>query len=464
MQPITVQSLFERWGPRYRTWATLTIMLGATAMILATTIVNVAIPDFMRSFGVDQDEAQWLSTGFLAATTATLLLTAWLVGAYGQRAVYLGTLALFCIAAVAGGLSPNAGGAIASRVVQGAAAGVIQPLAMVVLFAVYPEEQRGRAMAAFGLGAVLSPALGPVVGGWLVEHFGWRATFFVAVPFCAAAFALALLFLPSARAAERKRFDAPGFVLLTAALLALLHALGATRHAGGLDAGLALRWAAAAALAVAFIVHERRTGHPLLELAIFANRRFAAAALVAFAYGLGIYGSTYLLPLFVQTVAGYNAFEAGVLLLPAGLVLAATIPLAGRLTDRGAPYHVVIAGLACFAASFWLMAYADAGSGFWTLAAWIVVGRIGLGLIIPALSVGAIQVLELRHVGQGSGVVNFVRQLGGAFGVNGMASFLEYRLAGGGRTEAFQASFGLVAAIFAAAIVAAWFMRKGADR
>jgi MFS transporter, DHA2 family, multidrug resistance protein len=440
-------------------------MVGTVATVLAVTTINVALPALLREFGIGHDSLQWFATGFLAATTATMLATAWLVDTFGQRRTFLGTIAVFFVGSMLGAVSWDVGSMIVARVLQGAAAGVMQPLSMIALFEVFAPEERGRAMGIFGFGVVLAPAIGPAVGGLLMEMFGWRAIFLLSVPFCLAAWPLGTRSLSDARGAgSRRRFDWQGAVLLTAALFALLDLPVVGHRAGWTTAPTLLHAVLALGLAAAFVFWEKRAQAPLLSLGLFSNRSFRAALIVAFAYGLGLFGSTYLVPVFVQDIAGYSPAKAGNLLLWPGLVLAVTIALSGRLTDRAPPRHVVAAGLTCFALSSLLLAYATGASAFWLLALWLAIGRAGLGLIIPSLNVGAVQAVPAEHLGQAASIVNFARQLGGAIGVNLLAVLLEWRLAAyagtGDATPAFRDCFLVVTIAFAAAVVPALAIRK----
>jgi MFS transporter, DHA2 family, multidrug resistance protein len=440
-------------------------MVGTVATVLAVTTINVALPALLREFGIGHDSLQWFATGFLAATTATMLATAWLVDSFGQRRTFLGTIAVFFVGSILGAASWDTGSMIAARVLQGAAAGVMQPLSMIALFEVFAPEERGRAMGIFGFGVVLAPAIGPAVGGLLMQLFGWRSIFVLSVPFCLAAWPLGLRSLSDRRgSASRRRFDWVGAGLLVAALFALLDLPVVGHRTGWLSLHTFLNAAVALALAAAFVVWERKADAPLLDLALFSNRGFRAALIVAFAYGLGLFGSTYLVPVFVQDIAGYSPARAGNLLLWPGLVLAITIALSGRLTDRSSPRHVVAGGLICFAISSLLLAYATGASAFWLLALWLAIGRAGLGLIIPSLNVGAVQALPPEHLGQAAAIVNFARQLGGAIGVNLLAVLLQWRLTEyaetGDATPAFRDCFLVVTIAFAAAVVPALAIRK----
>jgi EmrB/QacA subfamily drug resistance transporter len=464
MSPSDVQH-HARNPPHRRAWVVAAVMLGTISTILAATIINVAFPALIRELNVGHDSLQWIASGFLAATTTTMLATTWLVERFGQRRTFIGALLLFLAASLLGAGSGNVEWLIAARVLQGAAAGILQPLAMIVLFDVFPLDQRGRAMGMFGFGIVLAPAIGPAVGGILVQTFGWRSIFLMSLPFCIVAIALGHRFLSNRVAAgHRNSFDWAGTALLACCLVALLNVPVVGHRAGWTSVALAANLAAGALLLVGFVAWEFRARAPLLALRLFANRGFCAASLVAFAYGLGLFGTTYLIPVFVQDIAGYSPSRAGYLLLWPGLSLAVAIALAGRATDRLQPSRVVTMGLAFFAVSSLLFAFASGETSFAWLTLWLIIGRVGLGMIIPALNVGAVQALEPRYVAYAAASVNFVRQLGGAIGVNLLAVMLEWRLGvhqeAGGTVLAFHECFFVVTIAFAAALIPAWSIRK----
>lgn len=444
-----------------------TTMIGTVSTILAATIVNVAFPALIREFNIGHDSLQWVATGFLAATTTSMLATVWLVEAFGQRRTFLATMVVFLAASLLGAASWDTGSLITARVLQGAAAGVMQPLSMIALFEVFPLEERGRAMGLFGFGVVLAPAIGPAVGGALMEGFGWRAIFLLSVPFCIAALPLGWRWLTDGRGRRpRPRFDWLGAALLSAALFAVLNLPVVAHRDGWVSIAALVNALAGLALAVAFVVWEFRVAAPLFALRLFASAGFRAAALVAFAYGVGLFGTTYLVPVFVQDIAGYGPARAGNLLLLPGIALALAIALGGRLTDRSQPRFVVGGGLVCFALSSLLLAFASGATAFWLLALWLTIGRVGLGFIIPALNVGAVQTLPAEFLGHASAAVNFVRQLGGAIGVNLLAVLLEWRLGvhgePGGATLAFRDCFWVVTIAFAVALMPALSIRKHA--
>jgi MFS transporter, DHA2 family, multidrug resistance protein len=426
--PRSIEALFVQYGPNYRWLVTFTAMIGTVATILSATIVNVAVPDIMGAFGIGQDRAQLLAAGFLAATTGTMLVTAWCVEAFGARATYLGALLAFIAGSVLGGMATGEPGVVAGRILQGAAAGLLQPLGMQLVFRVFPPERRGSAMGIFAVGVVMAPALGPAIGGVMTDGFGWRSVFLLAIPLPLLGLVLGWLFLPGrASTGKRPRFDAPGFVLLITAIGALLTGLSSGQHEGWGSDSVVLELALAALAASGFVAWELWTRTPLFDPRLMAHRGFAAAFCVAFLYGAALFGTTYLAPLFVQLVQGYTATRAGVMLIPAGLVMIVCFPISGRIADRVPPIGPVAIGMLLFAVSAWLMAGVDTDVAFWTIALWIAVGRLGLSLAMPSMNIGALRALPPRFLGHGAGGINFARQFGGAIGVNGLSIVLEQR-------------------------------------
>jgi len=414
-----VDLLFQRYGPRYRWYATATAMVGTIATVLSTTIINVAIPEIMGAYGIGEDKAQLFSTAFLATMTGAMLLNAWMIEHYGQRNTFIFSLSLFVFASILGGVSPNEDVLVLARALQGISAGLVQPLAMLVIFRVFPVEQHGKAMGMYGIGIVLAPALGPTVGGMLVDGLSWRYVFYVAIPFSVLAIVMANTFLPDReKTAKTVPLDTLGLALLSIFLYCLLMGLSDGRRLGWDNLLIVGRLTTAALTGVGFIFWEQRCKNPLLDLTLFANPRFTAAAVVTVIFGAGIFGSTYLIPVFVQTVQHYSATQSGLLLMPAGVVMAFAFPIAGNISDR-LPSHIPIAlGLAFFGVSTLLFYRVDVNTSFWHLAILISFGRIGLSLIMPAVTTASLRSLPPSQLSQGSGATNFLRQLGGAFGVN----------------------------------------------
>ncbi|KWR91847.1 DHA2 family efflux MFS transporter permease subunit [Cupriavidus sp. IDO] len=464
--------LHARYGDRLRWLVLVTLMLGTVSSIVSSTIINVAIPDLSRHFGLGQERAQWVAASFMIAMTLSMLLTPWLLNRYGLRRTFLGALLLLGAGGLVGGFSPTYGVMIAMRVAEGAAAGVMQPLPNILILRVFDEREQGKAVSMFGFGVVLAPALGPSLGGFLVEAFGWRSIFFVVVPLTIIGALLARRFMAvdSAMMGERKPLDWRGLALAGVATVSLLNGLVEMRESVG--AGMAMA-GLGVVLLVAFVLWQLRAPDPLMNMRLYSYQQFSAGAVVAFIYGAGLFGSTYLFPVYMQMALNYSPSRAGLVLLPAGVVLALTIAAAGRFTNRVSPHLQVSFGLALLALSFLLMATGSPATPYVLLVLLAVLGRIGLGCILPSLTLGAMRGVDFSLIAQGSSCINFLRQLGGAIGVALAGVGLQWRLGEHGavlghggdavaqaaRIRAFDETFLAVGVVIATAIFAAWRIR-----
>ncbi|MBK6292935.1 MAG: DHA2 family efflux MFS transporter permease subunit [Rhodoferax sp.] len=482
--PHTFASLQTRYGPRYRWLLLLTVMIGTMASIMSSTIINVAVPDMTRFFAIGQDRMQWVSSGFMLAMTVSMLTTPWLLARYGYRRTYSVAIWLLLAGGVGGGLTSNFDLVLLARVAQGLASGVLQPVPAIIILRVFGPSEQGRASGIFGMGVVLAPALGPSIGGLLVDWFSWRATLFMVVPFCLASLWLARRYVPSANpVAEPSKpgqaaLDWFGLLLATIATLCLLNGM-VTLHSGALVHALGMLAASGVAL-LGFVHWQRRLSHaqrgsheraPLMNLSLFGHRQFAMGSIVSLIYGTALFGSTYLLPVYLQMGLGLSASQVGAMLLPAGLVLAITIAIAGRLADRQPAHLLVSVGLLLLALGFALMVTVGRQTSIWLIMVWAMVGRVGLGFILPSLNLSAMRCLPQHLIPQGSSVISFLRMVGGAVGVSLCALFLEWRLAVHGqslahldtnplRLRAFNESFVMLASLSVLAIVAAWRLRE----
>jgi len=458
----TVEGLRARYGERWRWLAVATVMLGTMATVLSATVVNVALHDIMIEFGIRQGQVHWLATGFIAAMTTTMLASSWLLDHVGLRTTLGTAMALFSVVSVLGGFADSPELLILARIGQGALAGLMQPMGMYLVFRIFPRHRRGQAMGIYGMGVILAPALGPVLGGFLVDQLDWRYVMFAPVPVTLLGVFMAWRFLPLPPSRpEPYRFDLPGLVMLGMTIGLSLDALNRLQHVVADGLWVAAEGAIALVLLTLFVRRERRTPHPLLNVGLFKRRSFLFANLGAGALGLALFGSTYLVPLFVQTALEFSATEAGLLMLPAGLVLGMTFPIAGRLADKRSARSLVLFGIGMFALSATLFAVSDVTMAFGWLALWTVFGRIGLGFMLPALSIGALNPLEAHELGAGSSTINFTRQLGGAFGVNAVALTIEFGEHSGGvpTIGAFHSAWWMVAAFVAVAAIPVWKMR-----
>ncbi|MDH1262537.1 MULTISPECIES: DHA2 family efflux MFS transporter permease subunit [unclassified Pseudomonas] len=460
-------ALQARYGARYPQWLLGILMVGSMAMVLASTSINVALPAIMQDFAIGRPLAQWLSTGFLAAMTAGLLLAAWAHARLGARRTAQVGLLLFIVSSLLALVAQAAWQLIALRIIQGLCAGIVQPLAMVLIFRVFADGGRGTALGLYGLGVMIAPTLGPTIGGYLVDHFGWHAVFWLPLPLCVLGVLGGHWLLPNQRERSTPFLDVWAFALLCVALFASLGALAEAQRFSWLDARVWAPGLLGVVTAVGFFVRSWRSSTPLLPLTLWRHAGFRSASWVALALGLGLYGSTYLIPLYLQTVEGYGAGRAGLLLLPTGIMMGFASFFGGWLSDRLSAAVLLTGGLLVFAVSCAGLGWQGQGASFLVLCFWACVGRIGLGILLPALSTGSLDILSQDELAQGAGAITFVRQLGGAFGVNLLTFFLEWRHAREGmgllaEARAFQQSFWLMAGVFVLTMLAAWHVRSRA--
>jgi EmrB/QacA subfamily drug resistance transporter len=478
----SLADLQSRYGTRHRWLMLTTVMIGSMAAIMSSTIMNVGIPDMSLQFGISQELAQWVSSSFMVAMTVSMLTTPWLLARFGYRTTYMGCMLLLLSAGIAGGLSTDYNLVLGARVIEGLAAGVVQPIPAIIILRAFDTSEQGRANSFFGMGVVLAPALGPSIGGLLVDWMSWRALFFMVVPFCLISLWMAMRFVPTTAPGGvsanhgKPSLDLGGLTLATGGTLCLLNGL-VILHSGDMVRSLTLI-CAAGLCAMGFVMWQRvqtqNEGKPLMNLSLFAHRPFAMGTTVAFIYGIALFGSTYLLPLYLQLGLGLSPSYVGTLLLPSGLMLAFTIAIVGRYSSTHPTHLMVSFGLVLLALSFALMLTVNLQTGLWVLVAFAILGRIGLGFILPSLNIGAMRGMDGSLIPQGASVINFLRMLGGAAGVNLCGILLEWRLAVHGdslkktatsvtRLAAFDEVFLMLAFICMLALLAAWRIRQPAQ-
>lgn len=478
--PSPTDALKTRYGEHYRWLLLMALMVGTIASIIPSTSVNVAIPAISDYFHLGQERAQWITSAFMVASTVAMLITPWMLSRFGYRATYAYAIGLLMAGGIAGGLAQHFELLLLSRLAEGVAAGIIQPIPAVIILRAFKPTEQGRAGGMFGMGVVLAPAIAPALGGMLVDWMGWRSTFFMVVPPCLLSLWLAWKFVPTSSPdgtaqASGNKLDVLGLGLVTVGTLGMLNALVAFHH-NHVHAAFLL--AISLLCLIGFVMWQRRLLHtqrkPLMDLRLFAYKPFVMGCIVAFIYGTAMFGSTYLLPLFIQMGMGLSASYAGNLLLPAGIVLAITIPLVGRMADKQPTHWLVSIGMLLLAISFGLMLWAGPSMALWLLASFIVVGRVGLGFILPSLNLGAMRPLDKALIAQGASTISFIRMLGGAIGVGLCGIVLEWRLAAQAanpsltdlqaRVAAFHESFVMLTVLCLLAFAAATQLRSPSSK
>jgi EmrB/QacA subfamily drug resistance transporter len=363
------------------------IIVGTFMVILDNTVVNVALPQLGKVFDAELTLLQWVITGYFLAQAAVIPLSGWLSDRFGAKRVYLISLVTFALGSALCGLAASAEMLVATRVLQGLGGGMLMPIGMAVLFRLVPPQQRGSTFALFGIPIMVAPALGPTLGGYLVEFADWRLIFLLNVPVGALALLLGLRSLPDLPAARAVgALDTPGVVLGPLAFAALSFGISQSTEHGWTGtptlAGLAVGLTALGL----FVRRELAFAHPLLELRVFASRDFTLAIVTQWAAFGSMFGSFFLIPLFLQQVRGYGSFETGLLTIPQALASMLFMQVGGRLFDRVGARPPVLAGLALVGGAMWLLTGVTGGTtGPEMIPAFVLMGA-GMGLMMMSLN------------------------------------------------------------------------------
>lgn len=409
---------------------TLAVSLAAVSMLTSSTMGNVMIPNVMGTFGIGQDQAHWITTGFLSAMAAGMLLNASLTTRFGPRGVLLGAIAVFTIAAFVGQYAPTLTGVLIARVGQGLCTGLALPLGLSVVFLAYGPKERGKALGWYGMGIVFGPAIGPLVGGYIIDEASWRMVFAAPLPIMFVAACLASRSVPGRDPeAVRTPFNAVSFSLVIASIMLFLTGISAGQRDGwATDQVFFLLFGSAGAM-TAFVLWELTGPAPLLQPRLFTYPKYVASSIVAFVFGAGLYGTLYIVPVMVQTVQGLSALAAGLVLLPGGIVMLLANPVAGRLVGKLPSVVIIGSGFLIVGYSCWLLGGTGILTSFWTMAALIAFGRVGLSIIIPVQNLITMEAVPRELAAHASGTMAFIRIVGGAVGTNVLAIIIDSRIA-----------------------------------
>jgi DHA2 family multidrug resistance protein len=415
----------------YKWWVLMTVMIGTFMAVLDSTIVNVALPKMMASFGTDIDKIEWVLTSYLLIFAVMLPSSGWIADHLGYKKTYAFGLTLFTIGSALCSLAWNENALIFFRVVQGAGAGLIMPVGMAIVTRVFPPNQRGTALGFWGIASSASVSLGPLFGGYLVDTFSWQTIFDVNVPVGIIGVMAVLIVQQEIKAESSRKFDIVGFLSMTVFLTSLLLALSdgnANWNTGGWSSNFILSCFAISIISfVIFIITELHVEHPIIELKLFYDRNFALANIILFLFGLSFFGNAFLLPLYLQNSLGYTALQAGLVFFPVGILQAFVSPIAGRLTDKINPKIPVLIGISLLALSMYMFSFFSLETEKGQVMLPLYIRGLSLGLIFIPLSAIALLDIPKVKMAQASGLFNTIRQIGGSFGVAILGALLSQR-------------------------------------
>lgn len=426
----------------------LVVVVGGFMAMLDASIVNIAIPTLMGEFGVSLDRAEWVVTGYSLAMGVVVPLAGWLADRLGPKRLYLLSLGAFTAGSALCGLSWSIYSLIGFRVLQAAGGGMIFPVIMAMTYRMVAPEHRGAAMGVLGVAPAVAPALGPVLGGYLVEYVNWRFIFFINVPVGILGALAAVRVLPRLSPVPSGPFDLKGFVTAGTGLFALLFALSDGDRYGWGSPVIVLSCYAAAALLTLFVHYELTTAAPLLDLRLFARGAFTLSVALSALSRVALFSSLFYVPVYLQTVMGEGALGTGLVLVPAALVAAVMLPLAGALYDRVGPRGLTVLGFGVLAWGTFQLHLLGVDTPTRLVTDWLSVRGLGLALTMAVPLTAGLSALPTSQVSRGTALVDIVQRSSAAFGIALLTAFLERRQAAGENALAGMLTPGSAAGAF----------------
>lgn len=395
----------------------LTVVIGAFMAILDTSIVNVAITKMMNVFGTDQTGIEWVSTAYSLTLGVVTPLSGWLGARFGLKRIYIVALTVFTLGSVLCAFAWSLDSMIAFRVIQAIGGGLIMPAVNAVLIQLVPRERLGAASGIFGLTILLAPAIGPTLGGYLVEYIDWHWIFTINLPVGILGIIMAYFLVPNLPRYKVGSFDWLGAGLISVGLLSLLLALTEGQSWGWGSLPIVMLFYTCVSMLGFFVWHQLTTPHPLLNLRLFRFPSFTLGNLIIIAVTIGLFGGLFYLPLFLQAVRGLGAFQAGLILFPPALVAGVLLPIAGILYDRIGPRVMVPVGLLILAYATSLFRHLTLDISLTTIIVWNSLRSVGQAFALIPVSSASISEIPPQMAGQAAAISNVIRNVASSFGV-----------------------------------------------
>jgi len=410
---------------------TIAVMLGTFMEILDTTVVNVSIPHIAGNMGATVEEGTWVVTSYLVSNAIILPMSGWLANRFGRRRVLMTCVAGFTVTSLLCGLATSLEWLIFFRVLQGLTGGGLQPLSQAVLLETFPPKKHGTAMAAFGLGIIFAPILGPTLGGWITDNYTWRWIFYLNLPVGAISVMMISAFVHDPHYIGKHRTGGVdlwgiGFLALGFGMLQVVLDTGQRKDWFG---STQIRvWAGLCIFGlVALVIRELKARHPIVDLRALKDRTFSAGVFLMTMLGFVLYASLVLLPIFLQTLLGYPALQAGLALSPRGIGSLVMMPITGQLTNRYDPRKLIFVGIVVGAWSMFSLSHLNLNAGYWDIF-WpqVIQGGAMAFLFIPLMAVSMSNIAK-EKMGNATSIYNLMRNIGGSFGIATMTTFLARR-------------------------------------
>ncbi|MCZ6533534.1 MAG: DHA2 family efflux MFS transporter permease subunit [SAR324 cluster bacterium] len=400
------------------------LMIGTFMSVLDSTIMNVAMPHIMSSFGSNLEKAQWISTGFMIAAAVAMPLTSWLGRRVGYGTLFVGALTVFTVGAAFSTLAWSLNGLIFSRIVQGIGGGIVQPTSIAILARVFPPDMRGRAFGIWSIGVMVAPTLGPTVGGVLIEFFGWRAIFTMSLGVGIMALLLASAVLSRERDEEPQPFDFPGYLALSVFLVSALLTVANGQEQGWTSNIILLGGALAATSLTLFFVVEWDAEYPIVPLRMFRVPDLSLSLVLNLFKATTWGGGSFLLPVFLHQVQRRASMQIGLLMMPGAMMMALGSPVAGYLTDRIGGRWLAFAGTLCMAYGVFLYHSLDTVSELWMILYPQFIRGVGMALISTPVMTTAVNAVPREDAGNASWMLKLSQRIGGAFSISILSTIL----------------------------------------
>lgn len=413
------ESLGERW------LALLAIILGAFVAILNNSLINVAIPKLMNVFGSTTDKIQWVLTGYMLASGVIIPISGYMGDRLGYKKFLLLSLSLFTLGEVFCAVAWSDTSLIVARIVAGLGGGVIMPLSMAIVYKIMPREQIGLALGVWGISAMVAPAVGPTLSGYIVEWFNWRFLFIVVIPVALFAILMVSLLLPETERVEGKTFDYLGFILCAISAGTLLYALSSGQKDGWTSFEIVFLIYISISSLILFLWVERGVEHPIIELSLFKNVTFTISVIAASLVTIGLFGGIFLTPIFLQNVQGMSAIDTGLLLMPQAIAMALMMPVAGKLFDRIGAMPLGLIGLTILGIMTYQLHTLTIDTSQHWLKIILMIRGIGIGLCIMPISTAGMNAVAPHLVGNASAASNLIRQVAASFGIAVLTAIMQ---------------------------------------
>ncbi|MDN7227783.1 DHA2 family efflux MFS transporter permease subunit [Planococcus sp. N064] len=442
------------------------LMAGVFVAILNQTLLATALPHIMDDLDINANVAQWLTTVFMLVNGVMIPITAFLIGKFSTRRLFLAAIGLFAAGTIICALAPGFPLLMVGRIVQASGAGIMMPLTQTILFMVFPVEKRGQAMGLFGLVISFAPALGPTLSGWIVEQYPWRALFYIVIPIAIVDFVLAYFLLRNVTKQTFPKLDLPSVIFSTFGFGGILYGFSSAGNSGWGSWPVILSIVVGIVSLVVFIRRQSRLKEPLLEFGVFSYGIFTLSTILSVIVFISMIGSATILPIYMQNMHGFTAFESGLMLLPGAIIMGAMNPVAGKIFDAAGGKWLAVVGLLIVTVSTFQFAVLTTTTSFAYLAVMHAIRMFGVSLVMMPVTTAGLNQLPERLIPHGTAMSNTMRQVSGSIGTALLVTIMTgaaldpQQYGAEGLVRGVNVSFVVVGVLSGIGVLLAFFLKK----